>query len=62
MQFTGKKTTRLWLPRQICVDPFLAAELRDRAERNSRKLEDHIRFVFMLGLQREDELNATNKK
>lgn len=62
MHFIGKKTTRLWLPWQICVDPFKAAEIRDRAVRSSRKLEDQLRYLIVLGLEREDELQRNAQK
>lgn len=58
----GKKTERLWLPRQLCVDPFLAARLRDRAARNSRKLEDEIRFLLMRALDSQDAQPVNSQK
>lgn len=62
MRFPGKKTTRLWLPKQLCVDPEKAAEIRARAERSSRKLEDQLRYLILLGLEREDELQRHEQK
>lgn len=54
MAFNGKKTERLWLPRQICLDPFMACRLRDRAAMNCRKLEDEIRFCILEGLKQHE--------
>lgn len=50
----GKKTVRLWLPRKLCFDPFLAARIRDGAEKNCRKLEDEIRWLIVKGVEHED--------
>ncbi len=51
---SGKKSERLWLPKQLCCDPFMAARLRNRAESNCRKLEDEIRFLLMEGLKQHE--------
>src|SRR5258708_10598698 len=39
----GKKTARLKLSRQICFSELMAAEIRARAERGFRSIEDEIR-------------------
>ena len=52
----GKKTVRLKLSRQICFSELMAAEIRARAERGFRSIEDEIRFLLHLGLAREDEM------
>ena len=55
MQYEGKKTEWVWLPRKLCMDPFLAARLRDRAAVNCRKLEDEIRWLIVRALNYEDQ-------
>ena len=62
MQYQGKKTERIWLPRKLCMDPFLAAQLRDRAARNCRKLEDEIRWLIMAALNHEDSQNGNGPR
>lgn len=56
MQYTGKKTRRLRLPSQLCVDEAMAIEIHRRAEQGYRKQEDQIRLLIVLGMLREDEI------
>jgi hypothetical protein len=58
----GKKTERLWLPRQLCTDLFLAARLRDRAGRNCRKLHDEIRFLLIRALDSQEAQDGNEQK
>jgi hypothetical protein len=58
----GKKTERLWLPRQLCVDPLVAARLRALAERNCRKLHDEIRFLVIGALDSQDAQAGNEQK
>jgi hypothetical protein len=51
--FSGKKTARLWLPRQICVDPFLAAFIRDCAADSRRTIQGQLLHFIEMGLARE---------
>jgi hypothetical protein len=62
VQNCGKKTERLWLPRQLSMDPFLAARLRDLAARDCRKLEDEIRFLVMAALDSQDARAGNEQK
>jgi hypothetical protein len=62
VQNCGKKTERLWLPRQLSMDPFLAARLRDLAARDCRKLEDEIRFLVIAALNSRDAQAGNEQK
>ena len=62
MQNCGKKTERLWLPPQLCLDPFLAARLRDRAECHCRKLQDEIRNLLIEALNSQDAKAGNEQK
>jgi hypothetical protein len=56
MQFTGKKTQRLRLPRQLCMSEEMAREIERRAERGFRSKEDQVRLLMSLGMMKEDEM------
>jgi hypothetical protein len=62
MQFTGKKTQRLWLPTQICEDEQKAAAIKNQAARADRKLQDHIRRLLTLGMRCEEEILNKEQK
>lgn len=61
MQFTGKKTRRLRLPRQLCVSEEMAREIEMRAERGFRSKEDQVRLLMSLGMMKEDELQGNER-
>jgi hypothetical protein len=60
--YDGKKTERIWLPRKLCVDPFMACRLRDRAAKNCRKLEDEIRWLIVKALDYEDSQDGKGRR
>jgi hypothetical protein len=51
--FSGKKTARLWLPWQICVDPFLATYVRDCAASASRSVQGQLLYFITLGVRKD---------
>jgi hypothetical protein len=57
----GKKTVRMKLSRQICLSETMALEIQHRAERGFRSLEDQLRFLIYLGLEREDQIYSNEQ-
>jgi hypothetical protein len=46
-----KKTTGLWLGRQLRMSETMANEIKDLADREYCKIEDQIRYLLCLGLE-----------
>lgn len=55
MPYTGKRTDRLDMPRQLRVDETLGRHVRTNAELSHRSIQHYLLYLITLGIKHENE-------
>lgn len=62
MEFLGKRSDRMRVPKQFGLDPELGAIVRNRADKKRRSLDEQLAYLIEVGVEHDPEFGSNERR